>query len=55
MPAGVPITLYDALDWPYRGQARIAKELAAPHLGEGDRVLWNVTKLRFESHTCKVT
>ena len=55
MPAGVPITLDHMLDWLYRGQARIEKKLAARHLGEGDRVLWNVTKLPFESHTGKVT
>jgi hypothetical protein len=46
--------LYDALDWLYRGQARIEKKLAARHLSEGDRVLWDVTKLPFESHTCEL-
>jgi len=44
--------LYDALDWLYRGQARIEKKLAARHLVEGDRVLWDVTPVAFESRTC---
>jgi hypothetical protein len=46
--------LYDALDWLYRGQGRIEKKLAARHLEEGQRVLWDVTKVPFESHTCEL-
>ena len=46
--------LYDALDWLYRGQARIEKKLAARHLVEGDRVLWDVTPVAFESRTCEL-
>lgn len=44
--------LYDALDWLYQGQARIEKKLAARHLEEGQRVLWDATPVPFESHTC---
>lgn len=44
--------LYEALDWLYRGQARIEKKLAARHLEEGQRVLWDVTTVPFESLTC---
>jgi hypothetical protein len=44
--------LYEALDWLYRGQARIEKKLAARHLEEGQRVLWDATCVPFESHTC---
>ena len=44
--------LYEALDWLHRGQARIEKKLAERHLGEGERVLWDVTKVPFESRTC---
>jgi hypothetical protein len=43
--------LYEALDWLYRGQARIERKLAERHLEEGQRVLWDVTKVPFESHT----
>lgn len=46
--------LYEALDWLYRGQARIEKKLAARHLTEGQRVLWDVTTVPFESHTCEL-
>lgn len=46
--------LYDALDWLYRGQARIEKKLAVRHLAEGQRVLWDVTTVAFESHTCEL-
>jgi hypothetical protein len=44
--------LYEALDWLYEGQARIEKKLAARHLQEGGRVLWDVTHVPFESLTC---
>lgn len=46
--------LYGALDWLCRGQARIEKKLADRHLREGDRVLWDATKLPFESRTCEL-
>lgn len=44
--------LYEALDWLYQGQARIEKKLAARHLEEGGRVLWDATPVPFESRTC---
>ena len=44
--------LYGALDWLARSQARIEAKLAAKHLGEGERVLWDVTRVPFESRTC---
>ena len=46
--------LYEALDWLYRGQARIEKKLADRHLAEGDRVLWDATPVPFESHACEL-
>ena len=46
--------LYEALDWLYQGQARIEKKLAARHLEEGQRVLWDATTVPFESHTCEL-
>jgi len=46
--------LYGALDWLCRGQTRIEKKLADRHLREGDRVLWDATKLPFESLTCEL-
>ena len=46
--------LYAALDWLYRGQSRIEKKLADRHLVEGDRVLWDVTPVPFESRTCEL-
>lgn len=46
--------LYEALDWLGRGQARIEKKLAARHLEEGGRVLWDATPVPFESHTCEL-
>jgi hypothetical protein len=46
--------LYDALDWLYRGQSRIEKKLADRHLVEGERVLWDVTPVPFESRTCEL-
>ena len=47
-----PDDLYEALDWLYRGQARIETKLAGRHLAEGERVLWDVTPVPFESRTC---
>jgi len=46
--------LYEALDWLHRAQARIEKKLAARHLEEGQRVLWDATPVPFESHTCEL-
>jgi len=46
--------LYEALDWLYTSQVRIEKKLAARHLVEGGRVLWDVTPVPFESHTCEL-
>jgi hypothetical protein len=44
--------LYEALDWLYGGQSRIERKLAARHLAEGERVLWDATPVPFESRTC---
>jgi hypothetical protein len=44
--------LYEALDWLYRSQSRIERKLAARHLRDGQRVLWDATPVPFESHTC---
>jgi hypothetical protein len=44
--------LYEALDWLARGQARIEKKLAKRHLKEGQLILWDVSPVPFESHTC---
>jgi hypothetical protein len=44
--------LYLALDWLHGAQARIEAKLAARHLREGERVLWDVTRVPFESRTC---
>lgn len=46
--------LYEALDWLRRGQGRIEKKLAARHLEEGQRMLWDMTAVPFESHTCEL-
>lgn len=46
--------LYEALDWLFQGQARIEKKLAERHLSNGDRVLWDVTAVPFESHKCSL-
>jgi hypothetical protein len=46
--------LYQALDWLARGQERIEKKLALRHLADGDRVLWDVTPVPFESHRCEL-
>jgi hypothetical protein len=44
--------LYEALDWLQAGQGRIEKKLAGRHLAEGERVLWEVTAVPFESRRC---
>jgi hypothetical protein len=44
--------LYEALDWLHGGQRRIEKKLAGRHLAEGERVLWDVTPVPFESRRC---
>jgi hypothetical protein len=46
--------LYEALDWLGRGQRRIEKKLAARHLAEGERVLWDVSPVPFESRRCEL-
>jgi hypothetical protein len=46
--------LYEALDWLRQGQGRIEKKLAERHLAEGDRVLWDVTPVPFESRRCEL-
>jgi hypothetical protein len=46
--------LYEALDWLAQGQERIEKKLASQHLADGDRVLWDVTPVPFESHRCEL-
>lgn len=46
--------LYEALDWLHQGQERIEKKLAARHLEEGGRVLWDATPVPFESRTCEL-
>jgi hypothetical protein len=46
--------LYEALDWLAQGQERIEKKLARRHLADGDRVLWDVTPVPFESHRCEL-
>ena len=43
--------LYEALDWPGRGQKRIERKLARRHLEEGELLLWDVTTLPFASRT----
>jgi hypothetical protein len=46
--------LYGALDWLRRSHARIEGKLSERHLAEGDRVLWDVTRVPFESRTCEL-
>jgi hypothetical protein len=46
--------LYEAMDWLLGGQGRIEAKLAGRHLEEGGRVLWDVTPVAFESHTCEL-
>jgi hypothetical protein len=44
--------LYDALDWLLARQSRIERKLAARHLDDGDRVLYDVTSSYYEGRTC---
>jgi len=46
--------LYEALDWLAQGQERIETKLASRHLANGERVLWDVTPVPFESHRCEL-
>jgi hypothetical protein len=46
--------LYEALDWLGGGQRRIEKKLADRHLAEGERVLWDVSPVGFESRRCEL-
>jgi hypothetical protein len=46
--------LYEALDWLVGGQKRIEKKLADKHLSENQLILWDVTPVPFESHTCEL-
>ena len=44
--------LYQALDWLLARQARVEKKLAARHLGDGARVLYDVSSSYYEGRTC---
>jgi hypothetical protein len=44
--------LYEGLDWLAGSQRRIEKKLADRHLAEGERVLWDVSPVPFESRRC---
>jgi len=44
--------LYGAMDWLLGRQDRIEKKLAARHLGEGSRVLYDVTSSYYEGRMC---
>jgi len=44
--------LYDALDWLRARQERIERRLAARHLEEGGRALYDVSNSRYEGRTC---
>jgi len=44
--------LYDALDWLLARQKKIEKKLALRHLGEGARVLYDVSSSYYEGRTC---
>ena len=44
--------LYAAMDWLFERQERIQKKLAARHLVEGGRVLYDLTSSYFEGVTC---
>ena len=44
--------LYDALDWLLKRQPRIEKKLAARHLGEGSKVLFDVSSSSYHGHCC---
>jgi len=44
--------LYTALDWLLQRQSQIENRLAAKHLAEGALVLYDVTSVHYEGHTC---
>jgi len=44
--------LYRALDWLLQRQDRIERKLAKRHLGEGARVLYDVSSSSYHGHTC---
>jgi transposase len=44
--------LYEAMDWLLEGKGRIEKKLAARHLREGGRVLYDVSSSFYEGRTC---
>ena len=44
--------LYQAMDWLLERQPRIEKKLAARHLREGSRVLYDVSSSYYEGHHC---
>ena len=44
--------LYAALDWLLQRQRRIENKLAKRHLGEGQRVLYDVSSSSYFGHTC---
>src|SRR5512147_415792 len=44
--------LYDAMDWLLTRQEAIEKKLARRHLGDGARVLYDVTSSYYEGKTC---
>jgi transposase len=44
--------LYAALDWLLKRQKRIEHKLAQRHLGEGSRVLYDVSSSSYFGHTC---
>jgi len=44
--------LYDALDWLLARQERIERKLAARHLEEGGRALYDVSNSHYEGRTC---
>jgi transposase len=44
--------LYAALDWLLKRQKRIEHKLARRHLGEGSRVLYDVSSSSYFGHTC---
>lgn len=46
--------LYAALDWLLRRQKRIENKLAQRHLGEGARVLYDVSSSSYFGHACRL-
>ena len=44
--------LYQAMDWLLERQGRIEQKLAARHLREGSRVLYDVSSSYYEGHSC---